>query len=96
METELQPHMLFISNVSPGVSFANSTELFSDLEKILHLRKRSTSKKLDNIQMDFCQFQPYVQYKGYLDRLDPQQTIVVNWMPACRMPFHMTTHVPFL
>ena len=36
--------------------------------------------------MDFCQFQPYVQYKGYLDRLDPQQTIVVNWMPACRMP----------
>ena len=96
MEEELYPRTLFISNVTPGLTFNKATELFSDIEKIIHIRKRATSKKLDNIQMDFCEYKTYGNYKNYIDRLDPKQSVVINWMPGCRMPFHTTARVPYL
>ena len=95
MAEDLFPRTLFISNVTPGLTFEKATELFADTEKILHFRKRTTTKKIDNIQMDFCEYKPYVNYKNYINRLDPRQSIVVNWMPGCRMPYHMTTRVPY-
>ena len=32
---------------------------------------------------------------SYLDRITQRNSVVVNWMPGCCMPFRITTQLPY-
>ena len=93
--TNLPPRTLLISNVTPGIQFDRSTDFFEDLKTLIGYRKRRTSTKVDYVQSDLCEFKTYGNYLSYLDRITQRNLVVVNWMPGCHMPFHITTRLPY-
>ena len=93
--TNLPPRTLLIANVTPGIQFDRSTDFFEDLKTLIGYRKRHTSTKVDYVQTDLCEFKTYGNYLSYLDRITQRNLVVVNWMPGCRMPFRITTQLPY-
>ena len=86
----LLQRMLFIAILDKDNIFKTPTDLYAELSKLITLKKRATANQLDNTQIDFCEYKPYITYTSYLDMVDPQNSIVVNWVPGCRMKYHMT------
>ena len=93
--TDLPPRTLLIANVTPGIQFDRSTKFFEDLKTLIGYQKRRTSTKVDYVQTDLCEFKTYGNYLSYLDRVTQRNSVVVNWMPGCCMPFHITTQLPY-
>ena len=93
--TNLPPRTLLISNVTPRIQFDRSTDFFEDLKTLIGYQKRHTSTKVDYVQSDLCEFKTYGNYLSYLDRITQRNLVVVNWMPGCCMPFHITTWLPY-
>ena len=93
--TDLPPRTILISNVTPGIQFDRSTDFFEDLKTLIGYRKRCTSTKVDYVQSDLCELKTYGNYLSYLDRIMQRNLVAVNWMPGCRMPFHITTRLPY-
>ena len=93
--TDLPPRTLLIANVTPGIQFDRSTDFFEDLKTLTGYRKRHTSNKVDYVQTDLCEFKTYGKYLSYLDRITQRNSVVVNWMPGCCMPFRITTRLPY-
>ena len=93
--TDLPPRTLLITNVTPGIQFKRTTDYFEDLKTLIGYRKRYTSTEVDYVQSDLCEFKTYGNYLSYLDRIEQRNSVVVNWMPGCCMPFHITTQLPY-
>ena len=93
---KLPVRTLLISNVMPDVSFERSTDFFEDLKTLIVYRNRRTPTQEDYIQTDLCEFKTYGNYISYLDCINQRNSVVVNWMLACRMPFCITTQLPYL
>ena len=93
--TDLPPRTLLIANATPGIQFDRSTDFFEDLKTLIGYQKRCTSTKVDYVQSDLCEFKTYGNYLSYLDRIMQRNSVVVNWMPGCHMPFHITTQLPY-
>ena len=93
--TDLPPRTLLIANVTPGIQFDRSTDFFEDLKTLIDYKKRCTSTKVDYVQSDLCEFKTYGNYLSYLDRIEQRNSVVVNWMPGCHMPFCITSWLPY-
>ena len=93
--TDLPPRTLLIANVTPGVQFNRSTDFFEDLKTLIGYHKRHTSTKVDYVQSDLCEFKTYGNYLSYLDRVEQRNSVVVNWMLGCHIPFRITTRLPY-
>ena len=93
--TDLPSRTLLIANVMPGIHFDRSTDFFKDFKTLIGYHKRCTSTKVDYVQLDLCEFKKYGNYLSYLDRIEQRNSVVVNWMPGCQMPFHITTQLPY-
>ena len=93
--TNLSPRTLLISNVTPGIQFDRSIDFFEDLKILIGYQKRCTSTKVDYVQSDLCEFKTNGNFVSYLDRIIQRNSVVVNWMPGCSMPFHITTRLPY-
>ena len=90
---DLQARTLLILNVTPDLSFDRSTDFFEDLKTLIGYRKQWTISKIDYVQSDLCEFKTYRNYMPYIDCISQWNTVVVNWVPACHMPFRITTQL---
>ena len=91
----LTPRTLLITNVTPGIQFDRSTNFYDDLKMLIGYQKRHTTTKVDYVQRDLCEFKTYGNYLSYLDKIEQRNSVVVYWMPGCRMPFRITTRLPY-
>ena len=87
----LEPWTVLISNIIPELEFNTPVQFFEDLKRLLGYKKRRTIVKINNIQTELCEFKQYNTSCNYVDRIDQRNTAVVNWMPACRMPYSQKT-----
>ena len=83
----LEPRTVLIANITPALEFDTPVRFFEDLKRLMGYTKRRTIAKIDNIQRDLCEYKQYNTFCDYVDRIDQRNTAVVNWMPACRMPY---------
>ena len=83
----LEPRTMLIANITPALEFDTPVQFFEDLKRLVGYTKRRTTAKIDNIQRDLCEYKQYTIFCNYVDRIDQRNTTVVNWMPACRMPY---------
>ena len=87
----LEPQTVLIANITPELEFDTPVQFFEDLKRLLGYKKCRTIVKIDNIQTELCEFKQYNTFCNYVDRIDQRTTAVVNWMPACRMPYSQKT-----
>ena len=83
----LEPRTMLIANITPALEFDTPVRFFEDLKRLMDYIKHRTIVKIDNIQMELCEYQQYNTFCNYVDRIDQCTTAVVNWMPACHMPY---------
>ena len=83
----LEPRTVLITNITPALEFDTPVWFFEDLKRLVGYKKRRTIVKIDNIQTELCEYKQYNTFCDYVDRIDQRTTAVVNWMPACRMPY---------
>ena len=83
----LEPQTMLIANIAPALEFDTPVRFFEDLKRLVGYTKCRTIAKIDNIQTDLCEYKQYNTFCDYVDRIDQCNTAVVNWMPACRMPY---------
>ena len=83
----LEPRTMLITNITPALEFDTSVRFFEDLKRLMGYKKRRTIAKIDNIQTELCEYKQYNTFCDYVDRIDQRTTAVVNWMPACHMPY---------
>ena len=87
----LEPQTVLIANITPELEFDTPVQFFEDLKRLLGYKKHRTIVKIDNIQTKLCEFKQYNTFCDYVDRIDQRTTAVVNWMPACHMPYFQKT-----
>ena len=87
----LEPWTVLIANITHELEFNTPVQFFEDLKRLLGYKKRRTIVKIDNIQTELCEFKQYNTFCNYVDRIDQHNTAVVNWMPACCMPYSQKT-----
>ena len=83
----LEPQTMLIANITPVLEFDTPVRFFEYLKRLVGYKKRRTIKKIDNIQTELCEYKQYNTFCNYVDRIDQCTTAVVNWMPACLMPY---------
>ena len=83
----LEPRTMLIANITPALEFDTPVQFFEDLKRLMGYKKRRTIVKIDNIQTELCEYKQYNTFCDYVDRIDQRTTAVVNWMPACCMPY---------
>ena len=83
----LEPQTVLIANITPALEFDTPVRFFEDLTRLVDYKKCRTIAKIDNIQMELCEYKQYNKFCNYVDRIDQCTTAVVNWMPACHMPY---------
>ena len=83
----LAPQTVLITNITPALEFDTPVQFFEDLKRLVGYKKRRTIAKINNIQTELCEYKQYNTFCDYVDRIDQRTTAVVNWMPACRMPY---------
>ena len=83
----LEPQTVLIANINPALEFDTPVRFFEDLKRLVGCKKCRTIVKIDNIQTELCEYKQYNTFCDYVDRIDQCTTAVVNWMPACRMPY---------
>ena len=83
----LEPQTMLIANITPALEFDTPVRFFEDLKRLVSYKKHRTIVKINNIQMEFCEYKQYNTFCDYVDRIDQCTTAVVNWMPACHMPY---------
>ena len=83
----LGPGTMLITNITPALEFDTPVQFFEDLKRLMGYTKARTIAKIDIIQRDLCEYKQYNTFCNYVDRIDQRNTAVVNWMPACRMPY---------
>ena len=83
----LEPWTMLITNITPALEFDTPVRFFEDLKRLVGYKKHRTIVKIDNIQMELCEYKQYNTFCDYVDRIDQCTTAVVNWMPACCMPY---------
>ena len=87
----LEPRTVLIANITPELEFNTPVQFFEDLKRLLGYKKHRTIVKINNIQTELCEFKQYNTFCDYVDRIDQRTTAVVNWMPACCMPYSQKT-----
>ena len=85
----LEPRTVLIANITPELEFNTPVQFFEDLKRLLGYKKHRTIVKIDNIEL--CEFKQYNTFCDYVDRIHQHTTAVVNWMPACHMPYSQKT-----
>ena len=83
----LEPRTVLIANLTPALEFDTPVQIFEDLKRLMGYKKCRTIAKIDNIQTELCEYKQYNTFCDYVDRIDQRTTAVVNWMPACHMPY---------
>ena len=83
----LAPRTMLITNIIPALEFDTPVWFFEDLKRLVGYKKHRTIAKINNIQRELCEYKQYNTFCNYVDRIDQCTTAVVNWMPACRMPY---------
>ena len=83
----LEPRTVLIANITPALEFDTPVRFFEDLKRLVGYTKCRTIAKIDNIQTDLCEYKQYTTFCDYVDRIHQRNTAVVNWMPACCMPY---------
>ena len=83
----LEPWTMLIANITPALEFDTPVQFFENLKRLVGYMKHRTLAKIDNIQTDLCEYKQYSTFCVYVDRFDQRNTAVVNWMPACHMPY---------
>ena len=91
MEKQLKTKKVLIVDISGPPTLFHPTEVYNNITELLVINKRITSNELDNIQVEFCAFYTFRQYLGRIHKINQTQTIVVNWVPGCRMAYPTTT-----
>ena len=84
---KLEPRTMLIANITPALEFATPVWFFENLKRLMGYKKCRTIVKIDNIQKELCEYKQYNTFCDYVDRIDQCTTAMVNWMPACRMPY---------
>ena len=87
---QLQPKTLLIASLKADSTSESASALYNEITLLLTFKKRKTTYRLDNLQTDFCEFKPYCNFQRQLDMIDARNSIVVNWVPGCRMAYHTT------
>ena len=83
----LEPRTVLIANITPALEFDTPVQFYEDLKRLIGYKKHRTIVKIDNIQTELCEYKQYNIFCDYVDRIDQRTTAVVNWIPACRMPY---------
>ena len=83
----LEPQTMLIANITPALEFDTPVPFFEDLKRLVGYKKCRTIVKIDNIQMELCEYKQYNTFCDYVDRIDQRTTAVVNWILACGMPY---------
>ena len=78
---------MLITNITPALEFDTPVRFFEDLKRLVGYKKCRTIAKINNIQTELCEYKQYNTFCDYVDRIDQCTTAVVNWMPACHMPY---------
>ena len=94
MERTLNTRRLVIADITSSSGPFHPTEFYNDITELVTINKRTSSTKLDNIQIDFGAFHPYSRQLKLLQEIKPEQLIVVTWEPGCRMAYHTTAQPP--
>ena len=83
----LEPRTMLIADITPALEFDTPVQFFEDLKRLVGYKKHRTIVKINNIQTELCEYKQYNTFCNYVDRIDQCTTAVVNWIPACHMPY---------
>ena len=95
MERVLTTKRLLIADITGPPGPFNPTDFYNEITELLTINKRTTTTKLDNVQVDFGAFHTNFQQLKNIQKIQPAQTIIVTWELGCRMAYHTTAQPLF-